>query len=372
MSDSAPEVYRKTVTKALGVGAVDPFRTARPIWKTLCRNDVLQQMFGTSQVRRPRPDPMLVEILIEELYARYSVGTTTAICVLLSGVVPLLIRLSERSVYARSVLEEVLAGEAVVCLAVTDGGASGSDILGSDTRIARLGDRNVIDGVKCWITNATDCDYILTLIRTSSDAHFTSFRWILLSSKDSGIEITPVGEPFFQGAGLGHVAFTETPVEEESYVGMRGRGLADFKICIASERLSSAIFGLTVARRMLAETLTWLKSRRHHGDVLWGNAAIRERYARCVVEYRKLESLSRSCWHREDHTIPHIEAAIVKVAVAEGVEALMAECIRLRGADAFRTSGEAFRLAELHMFGIAGGASGALLADIATAADVGP
>jgi hypothetical protein len=59
----------------------------------------------------------------------------------------------------------------------------------------------------------------------------------------------------------------------------------------------------------------------------------------------------------------------LKAAYAESAERILSECVSLRGADSFRDGGLARLREQAAMFGIAGGATGAMLAGVADHAD---
>jgi hypothetical protein len=60
---------------------------------------------------------------------------------------------------------------------------------------------------------------------------------------------------------------------------------------------------------------------------------------------------------------------VLKAAVAQGTDQILGECLQLSGADAFRPGGVAELRTQAAMFGIAGGAEGAMLAGVAGYAD---
>jgi citronellyl-CoA dehydrogenase len=60
---------------------------------------------------------------------------------------------------------------------------------------------------------------------------------------------------------------------------------------------------------------------------------------------------------------------VLKASIAESLEHVLGECARLLGAEAFVDDGLAQLRSEAGMFGIAGGASGAMLAGIADHAE---
>ncbi|HXM56357.1 MAG TPA: acyl-CoA dehydrogenase family protein, partial [Candidatus Dormibacteraeota bacterium] len=98
----------------------------------------------------------------------------------------------------------------------------------------------------------------------------------------------------------------------------------------------------------------------------WENDAVRQRFARCLVELRRIEALCALHGDGRRNREESAEATMVlKAAIAESVELILGECVQLRGADAFREGGEAALRAEAAMFGIAGGATGAMLSGIA-------
>jgi acyl-CoA dehydrogenase len=317
---------------------------AREVWRGLGAEGALDQ-------------PELGE-LIADLDRRLPLGVVLSVVVQVASALPLLRELAARSPLAGEVLEEALAGEAIVALAVTDGAAPGSDLLEAQTSLRETGDGWVLDGEKRWITNATQCDHALVLARHRPASHFTSFRWVLVPAAAEGVSSEPATTGLFAGSGLGHLRFDGVRLEPDHLVGPPGRGLPQFFDHVARERLAGALWARSLCRRVLRDTHSHLAAGR-----LWDNAAIRERFARCLVDLRCLDALC------EQLDGGRTDAMVLKVAGAGILDRVLAECASLRGADAFRDGGEAELRAEATMWGIAGGATGALLAGIADHAD---
>jgi acyl-CoA dehydrogenase len=313
---------------------------AREVWRELGAEGALDE-------------PELAE-LIGDLDRRLPLGVVLSVVVQVASALPLLRELAARSPLAGEVLEEALAGEAIVALAVTDGAAPGSDLLEAQTSLRET----VLDGEKRWITNATQCDYALVLARHRPQSHFTSFRWVLVPAAAEGVSSEPATTELFAGSGVGHLRFDAVRLEPDHLVGPAGRGMPQFFDVVANERLAGALWARSLCRRVLRDTHSHLAA-----GPLWENAAIRERFARCLVDLRCLDALcERLAGDRTD-------AMVLKVAGAGILDRVLAECANLRGADAFRDGGEAQLRAEATMWGIAGGATGALLAGIADHAD---
>jgi alkylation response protein AidB-like acyl-CoA dehydrogenase len=347
---------------------------ALDVWRALGSAGILNRLHADYAADAgPGLNRRLLDELLAELDARLPVGLVLSVCVQVATVIPLLQDLARRSRAAAAVLAETLRGEVIVALAVTDAAAAGSDLLGAQTRIRTTPEAWFLEGRKTWITNAGHCDYVLVLARHRAERHFTSFQWVLLPSATPGVSAEPAASELFAGSAVGHLCFDGVRLEPEHVVGAPGRGLVQFARHISTERLAGALWGRSLCRRVLADTRAYLARRQLDGASQWENAAIKERFARCLVELRCLDALC--ALERDDRparahaTGPSTEAMLLKAACAERVERILAECVSLRGADAFRDGGEARLRAEAAMFGIAGGATGALLAGIAEHAD---
>ncbi|CAL9420708.1 hypothetical protein SUDANB95_01839 [Actinosynnema sp. ALI-1.44] len=329
-----------------------PDLDARAVWASLGRSGVLAE---------DRP-VVALRSLLPSLDARYPLGVVLSVCVQIASALPVLRSHGPSGVVGR-VCGEAVRGEVVVALAATDAGAAGSDLMDLTTSARLSPDRVVVDGGKRWITNALSADYALVLARHRPQRHFTSFVWVLVPLDAAGVTRESAGS-CFSGAGVGHLTFSGVSLGRDHVVGAPGRGLAVFARHVATERLAGALWAAVLCRRVLAETRRVLVSRPLGGGVAWDNAVVRDRFARGLVEARRVEALCAS--FREGELV---DSMLVKVAVAESVDRVLAACAELLGADAFADGGVAGLRAEAAMFGIAGGASGAMLAGIADHAE---
>lgn len=351
--------FRQLVATAAG-----PVDGTRALWRRLGQAGVLD--LARDESPDPDVDPAMLDDLLTELDACQPLGSVLAVCVQVATVVPILRAVAGDSPWAAKVLGELCAGESVVALAATDAGVSGSALLDARTEIRGDTDARRLHGGKDWITNATDCDYALVLAKHRPARHFTSFCWVLVPTDHSGVSHQPAGDALFGGAAVGHLRFDEVPLRPEYIIGRPGRALAEFAQHVGTERLAGAFWARALGRRVLRDTHRYLDTRSTGDSTLWTNAAIRERFARCVVEWRRLDALCQAATTR-----PHAAAdwMVLKAACGEGVDRILTECANLRGADAFRDGGLAHLRAQVAMFGIAGGASGAMLAGIADHVD---
>lgn len=295
------------------------------------------------------PDPSALD-------GRHPVGVVLGCCVQLATVLPILRENSHPLVTA------VEDGSAVVALAATDHVGAGSDLMSMGTT-AKLSDTSVVvTGIKRWIANACHATHALVLAKHQQARHFTSFCWVLVPMDVPGVRVTAEPTSLFDGAGIGAITFDEVVLDRSALVGPPGRGLVSFAKHVAEERRAGARWAVALCRRVLRDVRARLGERPLGDGVLWDNAAVRERFARCVVETWRLAAVSRAA---DDMA----SAMALKVAVAEGLDFVLRECTQLLGAAAFVDGGIAELRAAVAMFGVAGGAVGAMLAGVADAAD---
>jgi alkylation response protein AidB-like acyl-CoA dehydrogenase len=325
----------------------------RSLWLALGQAGVLTDLFA--------PDLRLdrVDALVTALDERFGVGAVLSVCVQVATALPIL-REAAAKVY-----DVALRGEVQLALAVTDDGAAGSELMALSTEARLTADTVTLTGGKAWITNACTADYAVVLARHRPQRHFTSFLLVLVPTGVPGVFAEPAAGALFAGSGVGHLRFDGVRLDRGHVLGQPGRGLLTFGRHVVTERLAGAFWARAICRRVLADTHRWLAGRPANGRPLWDNDAIRARFARCLVELCRLDALCA----RHAAGVDVLASMVLKVATAESLELVLAECVQLRGADAFRPGGPAELRAETAMFGVAGGATGALLAGIAEHAD---
>jgi alkylation response protein AidB-like acyl-CoA dehydrogenase len=363
--------FRRAVADAADAAAadaVDAPSTAggRALWHRLGRSGVLSEVYlDGGDLDRERLDTLLTE-----LDRRQPLGAVLAVCVQVATAVPLLRAVAGDSTVAVAALAAATSGDAVLALAATDAGVAGSSLMDLRTRVDLDGDTVVLTGGKEWITNAVTADYALVLARHRPARHFTSMSWVLVPADRPGVRRVPAGERHFDGAAIGHLRFDGVRLSRAHLVGRPGRALAEFARHIDGERLAGALWARAMCRRALRDTHRRLTARRAGDRAVWDNDAVRERYARCLVEWCRLDALCAAHVRGDGaRTGGPAGGMVLKAAYAESAERILGQCVDLLGAEAFRDGGLAQTRAAAAMFAIAGGATGVMLAGVAERVD---
>jgi|GEM_PF-3040794 len=359
-----PARHQPSVTE-LVAASVPAGCDARALWRALGHAGVARSLL-TDSAESLGIDPGRLSELLTALDARLAPGPVLSVCVQVATVLPLLETCAATSPLAAGVLREMLRGEAMVALAATDAGLSGSALLDLRTRAEIDADGVTLDGGKEWITNAGQSDHLLVLARCRPARHFTSFCWVLVPARHPGVSFRPAAGALLPGAGLGHLRLDGVRLGREHVIGRPGRALAELARQLGAERLAGALWARALCRRVLADTQRQLLARSTGTATLWDNAAVRDRFARCVVQLCQLDAL---CELSTTRAITPAYGMVLKSTCATTTDQILAECLNLRGAAAYDDDGLSRTREQFAMFGIAGGVTGAMLAGIADHAD---
>lgn len=347
------------------VAPVTAGSSARSVWQGLGAAGVLRSLL-------PEPshslgvDPAGLSRLFADLDATLGPGPVLSVCVQVATVIPLLRTCAAASPVAGQVLERMLRGEVMVALAATDAGLSGSALLDLRTEVLDTAEGVRLRGGKEWITNAGQCDEVLVLARCRPARHFTSCCWVLVPAGSPGVSFRPAAQGLLTGSGLGHLGFDDVLLDRDRVIGRPGRALAELTRQLGTERLAGALWARTLCRRVLRDTHRYLLGRSTGTGVLWDNAAVRERFARCLVAWCELDSMCRSTCAEP---VTPARGMVVKASFATIADRILGECLNLRGADAFEDDGLARMREQYAMFAIAGGATTTMLAGVADHAE---
>ncbi|QRY62188.1 acyl-CoA/acyl-ACP dehydrogenase [Gordonia sp. PDNC005] len=202
-------------------------------------------------------------------------------------------------------LEKIASGDVVASFALTEPGA-GSNPAGLRTKAAQQDDGDwIIDGEKCFITNAPNADLFVTFARTRpADASGPGIAVFLVPADSAGVSVANHDEKMGQqGAWTANVAFSGVRVPDSALVGGDvDTGYRAAMISLARGRVHIAALAVGSAQRALDESLRHVAVTTQGGtpigdfqlvqahiadmqtDVMAGRALVRDAAAKWVGE----------------------------------------------------------------------------------------
>ena len=156
-------------------------------------------------------------------------------------------------------LESIATGNTIASFALTEPGA-GSNPAGLRTKAVRDGDEWVIDGQKCFITNAPLAGLFVTFARTrAADADGPGIAVFLVPADTPGVEVGPHDKKMGQeGAWTADVTFTNVRLPASALVGgNEDVGYRAAMTSLARGRVHIAALSVGTAQRALDESVAY-------------------------------------------------------------------------------------------------------------------
>jgi acyl-CoA dehydrogenase len=229
----------------------------------------------------------------------------------------------------QALLPGVVNGQTICAFAVTEPEA-GSDVSAMRTRATRSGDEYVIDGVKCFISNAGIADSYVLFARTSENRH-QGLSVFLVDSRANGLTIEPT--ELIAPHPIGTVRLKGVRVSASTRVGDEGQGFALAMATLDFFRTSVGAAALGMAARALDEARARVKARRQFGRPLADFQATQMALAEMAVDVQAAKLLVFAAAQTIDEsTAPGtVEAAMAKLFATEAAQRVVDRAVQLFG-----------------------------------------
>jgi acyl-CoA dehydrogenase len=227
----------------------------------------------------------------------------------------------------QALLPRVAAGDAICAFAITEPDA-GSDVSGIKTRAVRDGDHWIIDGEKCFISNAGVANSYVLFARTSDDKHRGLSAFLV---DGSGFEVTPTA--LIAPHPIGTIKLRRVRVPDSALLGGEGNGFALAMQTLDFFRTSVGAAALGMAARALDEAKKRVLERKQFGRPLADFQATQMALADMAVDVAAARLLVFSAAHAIDttHAPGTVDAAMAKLYATEAAQRVIDRAVQLFG-----------------------------------------
>ena len=232
----------------------------------------------------------------------------------------------------REYLPRVAAGRAIAAFALSEAEA-GSDVGAMRATARRDGGDYVLDGQKCWISNAGIADFYVVFCRLPEGGD-RSYAAFVVDADRPGLR---VGERFDVTAPhpLGTLELAGCRVPGGALVGEPGRGLRVALATLDVFRPTVGAAALGLARRALDEALAHVREREVFGQPLARHQLTQAKLADMATAVDASALLVyRAAWARDRGGAPRVtrEAAMAKLFATETAQRVVDDAVQLLGA----------------------------------------
>lgn len=222
-------------------------------------------------------------------------------------------------------------GETMGCVAVTDP-SGGSDVIGMKSTAELKGDKYILNGRKCFITNSHTSDFWIVIAKTAEGAKGLS--GFIVDKDAPGAKVGRKENKFgLRGANTGELAFDNCEVPKENLLGQEGGGLAvAIKTISETGRTGMAAAALGILTAVWEEAGKFASERTLYGKPISALQAIQFYMAEIYSQLEIARLLCyRASWLKDQGQRLDTEAALAKWYTCEAAANAAKKAIEIHG-----------------------------------------
>ncbi len=223
-------------------------------------------------------------------------------------------------------------GEMLAAFGLTEPDA-GSDASGTKTTAALEGDQWVLNGTKCFITNASHAKIAVITAVTEPGQGARGISSFLVPTDTPGFSVSPPYDKLgLKASDTAEIVLDDVRIPEENLIGKRGEGFKQFLKVLDGGRISIGALAVGIAQASLDAALAYAKERKQFGQPISKFQAIQFKLADMAtqVELARL-GVHRAAWLK-DHGKPFTrESAMAKLHASEVAVKAALEAIQIFG-----------------------------------------
>ncbi|GAB4073638.1 acyl-CoA dehydrogenase [Barrientosiimonas marina] len=230
-------------------------------------------------------------------------------------------------------LKPMAEGKALGSFGLTEPNA-GSDARGTTTTAAEDGDDYIINGEKCFITNASFADTIIvTAITGKTNDNKNIISAIIVPSDTDGLKITSNYDKMgVRGSDTAEIVLDNVRVPKANLLGDPKKGFSQFMYTLDGGRISIAALGLGIAQASLDQGLNYATERNQFGKSISNFQAIQFKLADMAMEVELARNMVyKAAWLKDQDKPFSKEAAFAKLYATETAVRAANQAIQIHG-----------------------------------------
>ncbi|MEC3657978.1 acyl-CoA dehydrogenase family protein [Bacillus velezensis] len=229
------------------------------------------------------------------------------------------------------------SGKALGSFGLTEPNA-GSDAGGTQTKAEKKDDGYVINGEKCWITNANYArTVIVTAVTGKNSAGKPIISALIVPTDTPGFTITnPYDKMGVRGSDTAELVLEDVRVPADNLLGDPEKGFKQFLYTLDGGRISIAALAVGIAQGALEASLSYAKERKQFGSPISSFQAIQFKLADMAMEIDLARQMVLKAAWLKDQNLPFTkEAAFAKLYASEMAVRTCLQAIQIHGGSGY-------------------------------------
>ncbi|WP_085992096.1 acyl-CoA dehydrogenase family protein [Oceanobacillus senegalensis] len=215
---------------------------------------------------------------------------------------------------------------------------AGSDAGGTKTTAIREKDELVINGEKCFITNASYADtLIVTAVTGKNKQGKNTISSIIIPTDTKGLSISSNYDKMgVRGSDTAEIVLENVRVPIENILGDPDKGFHQFLYTLDGGRISIAALGVGIAQASLDKALQYAKERKQFGKSISKFQAIQFKLADMAMEVELARNIVyKAAWLKDQGKPFRKEAAYAKLFATETATRCANQAIQILGGNGY-------------------------------------
>ncbi|MGE0659822.1 MAG: acyl-CoA dehydrogenase family protein [Reyranellaceae bacterium] len=255
----------------------------------------------------------------------------------------------------RKVLPEILSGEKISALAITEP-SGGSDVANLKTTARREGDHYVVNGQKMFITSGFRADYYTVAVRTGGPG-MGGVSLLLIERDRPGFSRTRLRKMGWWASDTAQLFFDDVKVPVDNLIGPENAGFNGIMRNFNPERIMLAAGAYGFAKVCLEEAIEYARQRETFGRPLIKNQVIRHKIVDMAMRVNAVKAtLEQLAWRVEQGEQPVAEICMLKNLATTSLEWVANEAMQILGGAGYLRGSKVERIyRETKVMSIGGG-----------------
>lgn len=275
-------------------------------------------------------DTISFAIVVEELSrACGSTGITYSAHISLGGAPLHLFGTKEQKL---KYLTPICTGESLGAFGLTEPNA-GSDAGGTQTEAILENNQFIINGNKCFITNASFAKHIALTAITGRHGAKKEISAIIVPTNAEGFKVIDNYEKMgLNASNTTELVLEDVHVPEENLLGKRGEGFRQFLITLDGGRIGIGAMAVGIAQAAYEKALTYAKERKQFGKSLSSFQAIQFKLADMAMKIELARNMVyKAAWLKDQGRNFSKEASMAKLYASEICMEVTNQAVQIHG-----------------------------------------